>query len=198
MSERVGLFGGSFDPIHWGHIRPVLAARDVLSLDRVVYLPTAQPPHKIGRDFAPALARYAMVEIALLDEPGLVVSDHEMTAKGPTYTIDTVKHFSAEDRELFLVIGEDSYVELDTWRRWRELFELARLVVLERPGFDRDTAPEEVRAMADRFAVHWLEHELVDVSSTQVRRALAEGDAKRTQWVPPPVLDYCSKYALYR
>lgn len=194
--ERLGLFGGSFDPIHLGHIRPVLAAVEALKLDRVMYLPTAQPPHKPNRKFAPALNRFAMVELALLGESRLQVSPFELQADGPTYTIDTLKHFQGAGREVYLLIGGDSYLELDTWRAWTELFELSTLVVLARPGFDRD-APTAVAAAAREHRVEWVEHELVDVSSTEVRAAVSRGD-ETGLLVPEPVLDYCSKYSLYR
>src|SRR5947208_4241718 len=101
---KVGLFGGSFDPIHRGHIEPVRKARRALGLDRVIYLPTARPPHKPGGALAPAPARYAMVELALLFEDGLCASAYELTADRPAYTIETLEHFRAElpDAELFL------------------------------------------------------------------------------------------------
>ncbi len=194
--DRLGLFGGSFDPIHLGHIRPVLAAVDALELDRVMYLPTAQPPHKPNRKFAPALCRFAMVELALLGENRLQVSPFELQADGPTYTIDTLKHFQSPSRELFLLIGGDSFLELETWRSWRDLFEFSTLVVLARPGFQRD-APKAVEAMAGDHRVEWIEHELVEVSSTEVRAAVANGGGTGLL-VPEPVLDYCSKYSLYQ
>ncbi|MEM1247842.1 MAG: nicotinate-nucleotide adenylyltransferase [Acidobacteriota bacterium] len=192
--ERLGLFGGSFDPIHDGHLRPVLSALRELELDRILYLPTAQPPHKPGRRFAPAVARYAMVELALLEEEALQVSPFELE-EGPTYTIDTLRHFTAKERDLFLLIGADSYLELDTWRSWRELFALATIVVLARPEYDRQ-APEEVRRLAADHEVLWVEHELVDISSTQVRKALRDGRTTALP-VPGPVLQYCWKYKLY-
>ena len=90
---KLGLFGGSFDPIHRGHIDPVREAKRTLGLDRVLYLPTARPPHKPGRVLTPAYARYAMVEMALLGEDGLYASTHELTPDRPAYTVETLEHF---------------------------------------------------------------------------------------------------------
>ena len=111
---KVGLFGGSFDPIHRGHLDPVRAAMRDLGLDRVIYLHTARPPHKPGRALAPALARYAMVELALLGEEGLYASAHELTLDRPAYTIETLEHFRRQmpAAELYLLIGGDSFADL--------------------------------------------------------------------------------------
>ncbi len=203
-ARRVGLFGGSFDPIHAGHLGPVREARDALGLDRVVYLPTARPPHKPKRDFAPAYARFAMVELALLDEPGLYASAHELTLGRPAYTVETVEAFGRRfpGVELYLVIGSDSFSELSTWRRWRELIERVRLAVLARPGWAVDEVapglPAELAERARNGGVDFVRHAPVDLSSTRLRRLLAAGEDPPAGAVPPPVLDYIRKYSLYR
>ncbi len=135
---KVGLFGGSFDPIHCGHLEPVKEARRLLGLDRVIYLPTAIPPHKPGRHLAPPLARYAMVEMAILPEEGLYGSPYELTLDRPAYTAETLEHFRRElpAAELHLLMGSDSFFELPHWVRWRDIAAAARLVVLARPGWD--------------------------------------------------------------
>lgn len=135
---KIGLFGGSFDPIHSGHLEPVKQARRQLGLDRVIYLPTAIPPHKPVRRLAPPLARYAMVELAILHEEGLHASPYELTLDRPAYTAETLEHFQRElpAAELYLLIGSDSFLELPHWFRWRDIAAAARLVVLSRPGCD--------------------------------------------------------------
>ncbi len=208
---KVGLFGGSFDPIHRGHIDPVLAAREKLGLERVYYLPTAQPPHKRDRRFAPAWARFAMVELALLEYPHLLVSTHELTLDRPAYTVETLEYFrdhfarlEAAGRtgarvDLHLLIGADSYNELDQWFRWRDLLELARIVVLARPGDDQvpEHLPVSLRFPAAGRVLR-VENSPIDVSSTQIRRAMAEGESPSEEVLPVPVLDYCRKYRLYQ
>lgn len=200
---KVGLFGGSFDPIHQGHIEPVLEAQRRLGLDRVVYLPTATPPHKRERSFAPALARFAMVELALLDHPDLLVSTHELTLGQPAYTVETLAHFrgAEPDSELHLLLGADSFLELSSWVRWREIVDAARLAVLTRPGFRLDDlkpglAPELQAAVA-AGRVHFIENAPLAASSTEIRRRLAAGEAIPDGWLSPRVVRYLSKYRLY-
>ncbi|HEY0514798.1 MAG TPA: nicotinate-nucleotide adenylyltransferase [Thermoanaerobaculia bacterium] len=199
---KIGLFGGSFDPIHRGHIDPVRAARQTLGLDRVIYLPTARPPHKPGRSLAPAFARYAMVELALLDEAGLDVSPHELTLDRPAYTIETLEHFHREmpGAELHLLVGSDSFAELHHWVRWREIPDAARLVVLTRPGWDLESSalPPDVAGLARTGRALLLNQPPVDVSSTRLRELLAAGLPLPAGAVPNLVVRYLHKYNLYR
>ena len=199
---KVGLFGGSFDPIHRGHLEPVKEARRRLGLDRVLYLPTAHPPHKPEHGFTPALARFAMVELALLHEEGLLTSTHEMGERR-AYTVETLEHFRAAlpDADLHLLIGADSLATLTTWRRWRDLPRLARLVVLARPGWEtaalRQGLPPELRDAEAAGRLLAVENEPCAVSSTKLRAALARGEAPAAGVLHPAVLDYARKYRLY-
>lgn len=199
---KLGLFGGSFDPIHRGHIEPVREARRLLGLERVVYLPTATPPHKPRRALAPAHARFAMVELALLDEEGLYASAHELTPDLPAYTVETLEHFRREmpEAELHLLIGGDSFADLHHWVRWREIAAAARLVVLARPGWDLDSIPLDpgVAALARTDRVVVLKQAAVDVSSTGLRERLAAGLPLPAGAVPDLVVRYVQKYGLYR
>jgi nicotinate-nucleotide adenylyltransferase len=198
---RLGLFGGSFDPIHRGHIDPVQAARRELGLDRVIYLPTAVPPHKPGRVLAPAHARYAMVEMALLDEDGLYASTFELTLERPAYTVETLEHFrrTLPDSELFLIIGGDSYAELDRWVRWEEIPDLARLAVLTRPGWtlEEPSLSPDLANLARSGRVDFLRQPPVDISSTRLRELFARGEAPPPETVPESVVRYVQKYDLY-
>jgi nicotinate-nucleotide adenylyltransferase len=198
---KLGLFGGSFDPIHRGHVAPVREARRALGLDRVLYLPTAQPPHKKQRKMAPPLARYAMVEMTLLDEEGLLVSPYELTLGRPAYTVETLEHFrSAEPAaDLHLLIGSDSFADLHHWVRWREIPALARLVVLARPGWDLEESglPPELGDLAQSGRVVFLHQPPVDVSATRLREMFARGEQPPADWVHPSVVRYVHKYNLY-
>lgn len=199
---KLGLFGGSFDPVHEGHLAPVRVARRELGLPRVIYLPTALPPHKPKRAFAPAHARYTMVEMALLDEEGLYASPFELTLDRPAYTIDTLEHFGRlyPGAELHLFLGGDSFVDLVHWHRWREIPGRARLVVLDRPGWRLDLSglPEELAGMLHEGQVVVMDRRPVDVSSTRLREALAQGEEPPAGALPPLVLNYIRKYDLYR
>lgn len=202
---RLGLYGGSFDPIHYGHLRPVGEARRALGLDRVIYLPTARPPHK-HREMAPPEARYSMVELALLKAEGCFASAFEMRSEA-AYTVDTLRHFrhAEPDAELFLIVGSDSFAALPAWREWRLILELAQIAVLERPGTPlaaedlsiEDLTPELRDAITARRA-HLVSNVPVHVSSTEVRRAVAASAENLADLVPELVLDYIEKYRLYR
>lgn len=199
--QKIALFGGSFDPPHRGHIEPVKAAAQELGIERVIYLPTAQPPHKPARRLAPAHARYTMVEMALLDEPYLVASPHELTLSKAAYTIETLEFFHAESpqAELFYILGADSFLSFHTWRRWTEIAPLARLLVLPRPGFDeRRLAEAEAGPLLREGRAQLLPTSRVDLSSTALRAALAAGEEPPARALSPLVLDYVRKYNLYR
>jgi len=199
---KLGLFGGSFDPIHRGHIEPVRAALAEAGLDRVLYLPTARPPHKQGQRLAPPWARFAMVELALLGEPQLQVSPYELQLERPAYTVETLEHFHREqpDAELHLLIGEDSFRDLSKWVRWRDIARLARLLVLARPLADATPGPlaDELRALAEGPTVRFVRDRPVDVSSTEIRAALGRGEAPPAGALADPVVQYIHKYKLYR
>ncbi|HEX4966740.1 MAG TPA: nicotinate (nicotinamide) nucleotide adenylyltransferase [Thermoanaerobaculia bacterium] len=199
---KIGLFGGSFDPIHRGHVEPVREARRLLGLERVIYLPTAKPPHKPRRALAPAHARFAMVELALLAEEGLFASAYELTPDRPAYTVETLAHFRREmpEAELHLLIGGDSFVEFHHWVRWPEIAAAARLVVLARPGWDLESQALDpgVAALARTDRVVILRQPPVDVSSTRLREMLAAGLPLPQGAVPELVVRYVQKYDLYR
>jgi nicotinate-nucleotide adenylyltransferase len=199
---KVGLFGGSFDPIHRGHIAPVRAARRALGLDRVLYLPTAVPPHKRRQALAPPYARFAMVELALLAEDGLDASAHELTPGASAYTADTLDHFARElpGAELYLILGTDSFLDLPHWVRFEDIVAAARLAVLARPGFAiaPATLPPDLARLEVGDRVHYLEQEEEEASSTRLREILARQEPIPEGWLPGLVLDYIAKYRLYR
>lgn len=203
---KLGLYGGSFDPIHRGHVDPVLAARANLGLDRVLYLPTGRPPHKRDRRLAPPLRRFVMVELALLDEPGLEVSTFEIDRDGPAYTVETLEH--ARQRwpgaDLHLLVGADSFAELDTWHRFEDLLALATLVVLRRGGEPEPAESPEalrlhpaIRRTVDAGGVRFVDNPPIEASSTEIRRRLRNDEIVPAGWMRPAVLSYVQKYGLY-
>ena len=201
---KIGLYGGSFDPIHNGHIRPVLKAKDELGLDRVFYVPTARPPHKPGRQFAVSRARLVMVEMALLDYPELEVARYELTPGRVAYTIDTVEYFQRihPSADLYLIVGVDSLARLNTWKRWQDLVEAAELGVLVRPGWNLDTVraelPRPLSDLVETGRVHFIHNQPVEISSTQLREIFAEGGDPPPGSTHPLVVQYIRKYSLYR
>jgi nicotinate-nucleotide adenylyltransferase len=136
---RIGLFGGTFNPIHCGHIAVAQQLQRGFPLDRIYLVPSRLPPHKSCSDLAQAAHRLAMIELALAEVKGdtLRLSDIELKREGPSYTVDTVAAFRKElspDDELYLIMGADAFLELDSWRQWRALLAAVSLIVMSRPG----------------------------------------------------------------
>lgn len=202
--SHIGLYGGSFDPIHAGHIQPVLEAREQLGLDRVYYLPTARPPHKPGRQFATSHARLTMVELSLLDQPDLMVLPVELTPGEVAYTIDTIEFFhrTFPDDRFTLLIGGDSLVHFTSWRRWRDILTSVRLAVLVRPGWQlervHEELPQELAELVAAGGIDFVANRPVKLSSTKLREAFARGEEPPGGALHPLVLDYIRKYSLYR
>ncbi len=195
---RIGLLGGSFNPIHRGHLAIARAARDTLGLDRIVLIPSARPPHKHDSTLAPAEDRLAMARLAAGSEPAFEVSAIELERTGPSYTIDTIRSFLGQNpgAELYFVIGADSVPELRTWRDARTLLGLARFGVVARPGCDlaKDLADLE-REFGARLTV--IPHQPDAISATEIRERVRRGEAV-DGLVPAAVRDYIAAKNLYR
>lgn len=187
--QPIGIFGGTFDPIHYGHLRTALELKALLDLDRVHIVPCANPPHRTAPMSDGAL-RLRMVQAAIRNEPGFVADDRELKRAGVSYTIDTLKSFRAEfaGRSLCLLLGMDAFLGLPAWRRWRELPTLAHIVVAHRPGWKAPTTGvlgeviEERRApsaadLASKAAgyVHVQPVTQLEISSTDLRDSLRAG-----------------------
>jgi nicotinate-nucleotide adenylyltransferase len=190
---RLGLLGGTFDPIHFGHLRAAENARVALGLDRVVLMPAGQPPHR-DAPVAPALDRYAMVALAAGGQPDLVPSDVELRRDGPSYTVDTVAALRETDprAEIVVVIGSDQLPTLPEWREPRRLLEMCSLAVVERPG-----VATAVPAGVPRDKVHHVPGSELAVSSRDLRLRIRDGGSVRFL-VPDAVWDYIAKRGLYR
>jgi nicotinate-nucleotide adenylyltransferase len=192
---RLGLFGGTFDPVHYGHLRPVEAARAELGLESVLILPNPLPPHKLSEPLTPYVHRKEMLRLALAEFPQLSMADFEEQAVGPAYTTDTVQRVIAAlppgERELWLIIGSDSLVELPHWKDPEALFRDVRVAVLPRPGVDLDRVSPTYRSR-----VRMLKTPLLDISSTDVRDRLKNRESV-TGVVPPAVMDYIRRHRLY-
>ncbi len=134
---RVGLFGGTFNPIHLGHLRAALEVKEAFSLDSIYIIPSAIPPHKNNLGLVKANDRLEMIRLAVFDYPAFVVSDIEIKRSGPSYTIDTVNHFRSafsKDTRLYLIMGLDAFLEIDTWKSYRDLLRLIPFIVMARPA----------------------------------------------------------------
>lgn len=189
---RIGLFGGSFDPVHMGHLLAASESADRLELDEVHFVTAARPPHK--RPLAPAEARHEMVVLATILDPRFRSSRLELDHPGPTFTVDTLRRAARRwpGAELFFVTGADAYRDLASWREPEALVALAQMVAVSRPGYDLSRIDPFFRER-----VLPIEIPGYDISSTEIRRRIAEGRSVR-YLVPYEVEVYIAKHRLYR
>lgn len=200
---RVGLFGGSFNPVHFGHLLLAECCREQRRLEQVLFLPAAVPPHKLDHQLTSAKARVEMLELAIAGQEAFAVNPYEVDRGGVSYTVDTLRHFRSEhpDLELFFLLGADMLADLPNWREADQICGLASLIVVGRPGivepsFDGLSAlatPEEIDSIRRRR----VEMPQVDLSSTEIRRRVGEGLSIRYQ-TPRAVEKYIETHRLYR
>jgi nicotinate-nucleotide adenylyltransferase len=185
----IGVFGGSFDPIHHGHLLVAQAVVEALGLEELRFVPAREQPFKIGRHAAPAEARARMVSLAIAGEPRFRLEPAELERAGPSYTVDTLRTLRAREpgREFALLVGADAASDLPSWHQAEALPTLATLVVFARPGMSVPTLPWPVRTVTVPA---------VDISATEIRRRVSEGRSIR-YWVPDPVAECIAADRLY-
>jgi nicotinate-nucleotide adenylyltransferase len=210
-ATRVGILGGTFDPVHLGHIDTARAAAAALALDSVLVLPSGTPPHRQ----APAVSRYhrfAMAALAVTGIDPLLVSDLEIGEAAPSYTFDTLARLHARGLaalQIFFITGADAFAEIATWSRYPQVLDLAHFVVVSRAGFRSSDLRQALPALASRMAapgdasgsgrearIFLVDAATPDVSSTDIRRRLAAGDSI-AGLVPEPVDVYINQHGLY-
>ena len=191
--KRIGLYGGAFDPVHNAHLALATLALKQLKLDEVRWIPVGQPWQK-SRRLSDGADREAMVRLAIAGEPRFVVDRTELRRRGVSYTLDTVRELAAAEpgTEWVLIIGQDQYATLHTWRDWRELVTRVTLAIANRP----DVAAA-VNAQIARVAHQLVSLPMMDISSTEVRRRVAAGESF-ANLVPPAVASYIERRQLYR
>ena len=213
--RRIGIFGGTFDPVHDGHLRPAERALAAFGFDDLVWVPAGNPPHKLDEPRTAFAHRFAMLALAVQGDDRSVVSTVEAERSGPTYTVDTLGEFHRRhpDARLYFLMGSDSFAQIATWRRWEELLSLASLVVLRRPTAWGDKliarVPEVLRPQmvlvgrdaappaASAHRVYLLDHEPYPISSTAVRERVRSG-RPLGDVMPAAVERYIAKHGLYR
>ncbi len=194
---RVGIFGGSFDPIHNGHIAAARRAQHVATLDLVVFVPAGiQPLKPQGAQATPA-QRVQMIELAIADEAMFCCSTIEVDRAGPSYTIDTLRAFRQQyGNDLFFILGADALNELPRWHRATDVLALARLIVIGRPGFSPDVCGVEQKLAGMSQRIQLISGPSLALSSTKLRQQIAAGDPIATL-VPPAVAAFIAAHALY-
>jgi nicotinate-nucleotide adenylyltransferase len=213
LPRRVGVLGGTFDPIHYGHLDAAEAARATLELDEVLFIPAHDPPHKPHDPRASAFHRFAMLALAIQDFPGYRVSDVELDREGASYTADTLRALHRrgfDPLRLFFILGADAFADIAAWREFPALLDLAHFVVVARPGTTLGEAlartpdlrartrvlPPNVRNADGGPGIYLVEARTRDVASTAVRERLASG-APIDDLVPRPVARHIVAHYLY-
>jgi nicotinate-nucleotide adenylyltransferase len=217
--KRIAIYGGTFDPIHLGHLEIGRRVSELFAIDEFLFMPARVAPHKVGQEAASAFDRHAMLALATQDDPQLFVSRFELDRPGRQYTVDTLVHFRSSfggQADLFFAMGADSWAEITTWREWQRLATLANLVVVTRPGHEIviegfagaashviDVRGAEKPTIADMIEpgnpkIFVTDAVQIDVSATAVRQAVREeAGEKLERLVPASVAAYIRKYGLY-
>lgn len=212
---KIGIFGGTFNPIHLGHLRSAEEIRETFGLDRIYFVPAARPPHRSGDTLVAAPHRLRMVELAVADNPCFQASAVELERTGPSYSVDTIRHFRHEldPASLFFVVGFDAFREIHTWKNYASIPGLCHLIVTSRPGVS-SPSPEQLLPVALQSALwydpahtmyrHTSGHSLIfheihglQISASQVRALLRQRKSIR-YLVPSTVAAYIATNALYQ
>lgn len=214
-AARIGVFGGTFDPIHLGHLRSAEEIGENLDLERVLFIPSAEPPHKRRTDLAPAAHRLAMVRLAIAGNPRFRASSLEVRRGGRSYSVDTLRQLRrqlGESADLYFFLGLDAFREIESWREYPEVFSLAHLVVTSRPPDDATPSPEAMPvAVRRQFCyrprrgwIHPSGHKILfrsvtplAISASQIRARLSHRRSIR-YLVPQSVERYIARHRLYR
>jgi nicotinate-nucleotide adenylyltransferase len=194
--------GGTFDPIHYGHLVTAEAARINFNLDEVIFTPTGNPPHKKDYAVTSAEHRYLMTALAINDNPFFKVSRVEIDRKGYTYTVDTLRYFAREygnDTALFFISGADAILDILTWKDVREVLSMCTFIAATRPGYPMDKLKQKLQEIKRLYnsEVYPMEVTGMDISSTEIRRRVREGLSIK-YLLPESIEKYIKKHGIYR
>ena len=216
-AARIGILGGTLDPIHFGHLDTALAAREALALDRVVIVPSRIPPHRALQPLASAYHRFAMASLAVNGVDGLSVSDVELQSPGPSYTADTLMHIreglNLSASQIFFITGADAFADIETWSRYPAVLDLAHFVAVSRPGAPVGALRQQLPSLKDRMrlplrrsdlnapdgqtSIFLVDAPTSDVSSTEIRRRL-KASMPLHGLVPAAIEHHIKQHGLYR
>jgi nicotinate-nucleotide adenylyltransferase len=197
---KTGILGGTFDPVHKGHLKIAEAVKKRLGLQNIIFVPAGRPWMKADRPITPVEHRVAMVRLAIAGHPGFELSLSEVNRPGSTYTIQTIREFRrkfGEGAEIYFIIGRDGLWHLPKWRSIAQLVKLCRIAVVPRPGFslpDMDAMEKQIPGLSESVVL--LDKPEIDVSATEIRKRVAQGIPWKTL-VPPAVAEYIAVHKLY-
>jgi nicotinate-nucleotide adenylyltransferase len=211
--RRIGLFGGTFNPIHIGHLRGAEEIREAFGLQQVIFIPAATPPHKVTEEVIEAKHRLEMVRLATANNPFFSTTDIELSRPEKSYSIDTIRYFRERHPDIFFfILGRDAFLEIETWKEFQHLFSLCNFIVMTRPGFQKtlSTSPlpealvpvfrydQEIKGWihTSGHTLHFKDITVLDISSTKVRELIERGESVR-YLIPGEVEAYIQKNRLY-
>ncbi len=200
MPLRIGLFGGTFDPPHLGHLILASEAQTQLGLNRLLWILTPEPPHKLDQAITPVEDRLAMVQLAIADNPAFELSRIELDRPGPHYTLDTIQLVAAQNpgADIVPIIGGDSLRDLPKWHEPQKLVYACHWIGVMRRPYDRSNLDElESQLPGIRSKVHYVDAPLLEIASREIRNRIAEGKSVR-YYLPANVFDYISQHHLYQ
>jgi len=200
--KRIAIMGGTFDPVHYGHLVTAEAVRDKFNIERVLFVPTGNPPHKNNKKVTPSEHRYLMTVLATVTNSYFDVSRIEIDRTGYTYTIDTInelKKFVSEDTIIYFITGADAVHQILAWKDTEKLFNICEFIAVTRPGYNKDELFREVEGLKSRFEskIHFLEVPSLDISSSDIRNRIKEGNSIKYM-LPEEVENYIYKFELYK
>jgi nicotinate-nucleotide adenylyltransferase len=215
--ERAGLFGGTFDPVHLGHLRAAEEIREQLSLDMVYFIPAAIPPHKNTTHTTPPAQRLDMLRLAVGENPRFDICDYELGKSTASYTVETLRHLNGlnPDSDYYFMVGNELFGEIETWKEWRELFRLSNFAVITRPGYPDSNEAKLPLALENDFSYYKEKDDVkfyidknfkliafsrirgLEISSTEIRRCVNSGRSIK-YLVPASVEEYILRNNIYR
>lgn len=216
IKERAGLFGGTFDPVHLGHLRAAEEIREILSLDKVYFIPAALAPHKRTANTTHPSHRLEMLRLAVSDNSGFEICDYELRKDTPSYTVETLRHLKKTnpDSEYYFIVGNELFREIETWKEWRELFKLSNFAVITRPGYWEPDGAKLPLALENDFSYYKEEENVtfykdknsgliafskimgLEISSTEIRHCVKSGRSVK-YLVPASVEEYILRHRIY-
>lgn len=198
---KIVIFGGTFDPVHMGHLALAERVRSDMAVTKVIFVPANKPPHKTSQRVTSGRHRLNMLKEAIKDNPGFEVSEVELLRDGPSYTVDTMRYFAAlyPKEQLFFLMGMDSLLELDTWKDVDIILDLCHLLVVTRPGYTLDRGEERFKRLPLKLweRTRFLTMPGLDIASREIRERIREGKSVR-YLIPEGVLKYIEENDIYR
>ena len=203
MKEKsIAIMGGTFDPIHYGHLVTAQAVKEKFGVEKVLFIPTGNPPHKVDREVSSSEKRYFMTVLATITNPSFEVSRIEIDREGYTYTIDTIRELKntlSDDTKIYFITGADAIHKILTWKEPEKLLKMCEFVAVTRPGYNKDKLFEHIKNIEKTLKgkIHFLEVPHLDISSSDLRNRVQENKSIKYM-LPEEVENYIYKFGLYR